>query len=101
MIVPAAARRTDLIVDGDLAFASPVPFGIGPISLTATVRNNGDGDAAAATLRNFQSADATITMSGTQSGTGAERVLSTRWGGGVHLMPSRTAHIVFALGTDH
>ena len=40
-------------------------------TLSATVRNDGDGDAAATTLRYYRSSDATITTSDTEVGTDA------------------------------
>ena len=42
-----------------------------PLSLSATVRNDGDGDAAATTLRYYRSTDATIATSDTSVGTDA------------------------------
>ena len=44
------------------------PFGI-DVTLGATVRNSGDGDATATTVRYYRSTDATITTSDTQVGT--------------------------------
>ena len=41
----------DLIIDGLTVFISPGAFQGGPFSLTATVRNDGDGASAASTLR--------------------------------------------------
>ena len=45
-------------------------------TLSATVRNDGDGAAAATTLRYYQSTDATITSSDTEVGTDAVGELS-------------------------
>ncbi len=48
----------------------------GSFTLSATVQNSGDGDAAATTLRYYRSTDATITRSDTQVGTDAVGELS-------------------------
>ena len=40
-------------------------------TVSATVRNDGDGDSAATTLRYYRSADATITTSDAEVGTDA------------------------------
>ena len=58
----------------DLVVASPSVSDDGPaagasFTLSATVRNDGAGDAAATTLRYYRSSDATITSSDTQVGT--------------------------------
>ena len=45
-------------------------------TLSATVRNDGDGAAAATTLRYYRSTDGTITTSDTEEGTDAMRGLS-------------------------
>ena len=47
-----------------------------PLTLSATVRNDGDGDAAATTLRYYQSTDATITTEDTAVGTDAVGALA-------------------------
>ena len=54
--------------------ASPVPGGA--FTLSATVRNAGDGAAAATTLRYYRSADATITTTDAQVGTDAVDALA-------------------------
>ena len=58
----------------DLVVASPTVSDDGPtagasFTLSATVRNDGDGDAAATTLRYYRSSDSTITTSDAQVGT--------------------------------
>ena len=58
----------------DLVVGSPSVNDDGPVAgetftLSATVRNDGDGDAAATTLRYYRSADATITTADTEVGT--------------------------------
>ena len=60
----------------DLVLASPTVSESGPaagasFTLSTTVRNEGDGDAAATTLRYYRSSDSTITTSDTQVGTDA------------------------------
>ena len=57
----------------DLMVTSPSVSDSGPVAgatftLSATVRNAGEGDAAATTLRYYRSADATITTSDTEVG---------------------------------
>ena len=66
----------ELIIDGLTVFASPGPFPGGPFSLTATVRNDGDGASATSTLRYYRSTDATITTSDTQVATVAVAALA-------------------------
>ena len=60
----------------DLVVESPSVIDDGPVAgetftLSATVRNEGDGDSAATTLRYYRSADATITTSDMEVGTDA------------------------------
>ena len=60
----------------DLVVGSPSVSDDGPVAgetftLSATVRNDGDGDSAATTLRYYRSADATITTADTEVGTDA------------------------------
>ena len=60
----------------DLVVVSPSVSDDGPVAgetftVSATVRNDGDGDAAATTLRYYRSADATITTADTEVGTDA------------------------------
>ena len=60
----------------DLMVTAPSVSDSGPVTgaqftLSATVRNDGNGGAAATMLRYYRSADATITASDTQVGTGA------------------------------
>ena len=61
--------RPDLVIDGLSTFSSPGAWGIASLSLTATVRNDGDGDAATTMLRYYRSSDATITTSDTEEDT--------------------------------
>ena len=58
----------------DLVVTAPAASDVGPaagaqFTLSATVRNDGEGTAAATTLRYYRSADATITTSDTSLGT--------------------------------
>ena len=67
----------------DLVVASPsvsddIPAAGAAFTLSATVRNDGDGDAAATTLRYYQSPDATITTEDTVVGTDAVRALAAQ-----------------------
>ena len=67
----------------DLVVASPsvsddIPAAGAAFTLSATVRNDGDGDAAATTLRYYQSPDATITTEDTVVGTDAVGVLAAQ-----------------------
>ena len=62
--------------NADLVVVSPSVSDSGPavgasFTLSATVRNDGDGDAAATTLRYYRSSDSTITTSDAQVGTDA------------------------------
>ena len=65
----------------DLVVGSPTVNDSGPVAgetftLSATVRNDGDGDSAATTLRYYRSADTTITTADTEVGTDAVAVLA-------------------------
>ncbi len=71
--VPAPGQQTsapDLVV-GQAQVTDSNPTAGAAFTLSAEVRNGGDGDAAATTLRYYQSADATITASDTEVGTDA------------------------------
>ena len=70
----------------DLVVGSPSVSGGGPaagasFTLSTTVRNDGDGDSAATTLRYYRSTDATITTSDTAVGTGAVAELAVSGSG--------------------
>ena len=67
--VPQPARP-DLMVTSPAA-SDHGPATGGPFTLSASVRNGGNGDASATTLRYYRSADAAITTSDTQVGTSA------------------------------
>ena len=68
--VPEPRRHPDLVVGSPLVSNSgPAPGA--KFTLSATVRNDGDGAAAATTLRYYRSTDATITTSDTEVGTDA------------------------------
>ena len=73
---PQEQSAPDLTIDGIIVFTSPGPFGIASFSLTTAVRNAGDGDAAATTLRYYRSTDATISSSDTQVGTATVAALA-------------------------
>ena len=63
----------DLVVLQSVSDSNPAA--IAQFTLSATVRNIGDGDAASTTLRFYRSADATITTSDTEVGTDAVAAL--------------------------
>ena len=70
-----------VVNEPDLVVASPSVSDNGPaagasVTLSATVRNDGDGDSPATTLRYYRSTDATITTSDTAEGTDAVGALS-------------------------
>ena len=70
----------------DLVVAAPTVSDSGPaagatFTLSATVRNAGDGASAATTLRYYRSTDATITASDTEAGTDAVAELAPAGGG--------------------
>ena len=74
------------VTSPDLVVASPTVSDDGPaaraaFTLSATVRNDGDGDAAATTLRYYRSTDATITTSDAQVGTDAVGTLAASGSG--------------------
>ena len=66
---------SDLVV-GSPSVSDDSPVAGAVFTLSATVRNGGDGAAAATTLRYYRSADATITTSDTAAGTDAVGALS-------------------------
>ena len=72
--VPVTVSGSPVQTSPDLTVGSPSvndnsPTTEGAFTLSATVRNDGDGAAAATTLRYYQSTDATITTSDTEEGT--------------------------------
>ena len=73
---PQVQTAPDLTIGGLVIFTSPGPWGIATFGLTTDVRNDGDGDAAATTLRYYQSTDTTITTSDTEVGTTAVAALA-------------------------
>ena len=68
--VPEPTTFPDLVVDRPTVSESAPDAGA-PFTLSATVRNRGDADAGATTLRYYRSADATITSADTVVGTDA------------------------------
>ena len=72
---PPPQTNPDLVVDSPSVSDNSPVAGVA-FTLSATVRNGGDGDAAATTLRYYQSADATIATSDTAVGTDAVGELS-------------------------
>ena len=72
---PSPEEHADLVV-GSPSVNDNSQETEGSFTLSATVQNSGDGDAAATTLRYYRSADATITRSDTQVGTDAVGELS-------------------------
>ena len=70
-----------VVPEADLVVGSPSVTDSSPetgdsFTLSATVRNDGDGAAAATTLRYYRSTDATITTSDTAQGTDAVGVIA-------------------------
>ena len=68
--VPAPTTFPDLVVDTPIVSESAPDAGA-PFTLSATVRNRGDADAEATTLRYYRSTDATVTTEDTLVGTDA------------------------------
>ena len=77
--VPEPPRHPDLVVVSPSVSDSQPEAGMA-FTLTATVRNQGDGDAAATTLRFYRSTDAAISTSDTQAGTDAVGALPASGG---------------------
>ena len=69
------------LVAGSVSVSDAEPSGGGTLTLTAAVRNDGAGAAAATTVRFYQSADETIASSDTEVGDGA--VVALPLGSGV------------------
>ena len=67
---PGATTAPDLVVDAPTVNDNGPATGA-PFTLSATVRNAGDGESAATTLRFYQSTDETITTADTEAGTAA------------------------------
>ena len=72
---PPAASSPDLVVASP-SVSDSSPAAEASFTLSATVRNDGDGESPATTLRYYRSADATITASDTAVGTAAVAGLS-------------------------
>ena len=72
---PPARSSPDLTVQSPSVSDSSLDTG-DPFTLSATVRNDGDGASAATTLRYYRSTDGTITSSDAEVGTGAVEGLS-------------------------
>ena len=66
-VSPVSQGTPDLVVSASVSDSSPDAGAT--FTLSATVRNDGDGSSAATTLRYYRSPDATITTSDTQVGT--------------------------------
>ena len=73
---PQGQSAPDLTIGVLLIITSPGPWGIASLGLATDVRNDGDGDAAATTLRYYHSTDATITTSDTEEATAAVAALT-------------------------
>ena len=67
---PTPTTAPDLVVDAPTVNDSSPATGA-PFTLSATVRNAGDGESAATTLRFYQSTDETITTADAETGTAA------------------------------
>ena len=67
---PTPTTAPDLVVDAPTVNDNSPATGA-PFTLSATVRNAGDGESAATTLRFYQSTDGTITTADTEAGTAA------------------------------
>ena len=65
---PAALTSPDLVV-ASASVSNSGPAVGAPFTLSATVRNDGDGNSTATTVRFYRSADATVTTSDAQVGT--------------------------------
>ena len=81
LIVPPSPNVAGGQGHPDLVVAAPTvndrsPAGVARFTLSTTVRNDGDGAAAATTLRYYRSTDATITTSDTEVGTDAVAALA-------------------------
>ena len=74
--VPEPTTFPDLVVDAP-GVSESEPDANGPFTLSATVRNRGDADAGATTLRYYRSADAAITTEDAEVATGAVGKLAT------------------------
>ena len=72
---PAPLTNPDLVV-ASASVSNSTPAAGASFTLSATVRNDGDGDAAATTLRYYRSPDATITTSDTAEGSDAVAALA-------------------------
>ena len=68
--VTVTIRAPDLVVESP-SVSDSSPIAGASFTLSATVRNQGDGSSAATTLRYYRSADATITSTDTEVGTDA------------------------------
>ena len=75
MTVEAPAQYPDLVV-GTPRVSDSSPETGDSFTLSATVRNGGDGESAATTLRYYRSTDATISSSDTSVGTDAVGTLA-------------------------
>ena len=73
--VTVGAPPPDLVVESP-SVSDSSPIAGASFTLSATVRNQGDGSSAATTLRYYRSADATITSTDTEVGTDAVSALS-------------------------
>ena len=67
---PTPTTAPDLVVDAPTVNDNSPATGA-PFTLSATVRNAGDGESAATTLRFYQSTDETITTADAEAGTAA------------------------------
>ena len=74
-VAVGVASAPDLVV-GSPSVSNSSPVTGASFTLSATVRNQGDGSSAATTLRYYRSTDATITTGDTQVGTDAVSALS-------------------------
>ena len=74
-VTVSVATAPDLVVESPSVSDSSPEVGAS-FTLSATVRNRGDGSSAATTLRYYRSTDATITTGDTQMGTDAVGALS-------------------------
>ena len=73
--IPGSAGAPDLVVQTP-SVSDSSPNAGGSFTLSATVRNQGNGQSASTTLRYYRSSDETISTSDTQVGTDAVSVLS-------------------------
>ena len=87
-VTVGVASAPDLVVESP-SVSDSSPIAGASFTLSATVRNQGDGPSAATTLRYYRSTDARITTGDTQVGTDAVSALSASGTSAVHALRHR------------